>query len=52
MFIPLTKPASPNQKRLLIINGYGSYVTAEYIYKAYINNIYIIYLPTHTFYIL
>jgi len=52
VFIPLTKPASPDQKRLLVIDGHGSHVTAEYMYKAYVNNIYLIYLPAHTSHVL
>ena len=31
VFIPLTKLVNPLDKRLLIINGYSSYITDNYI---------------------
>ena len=52
MFIPLTKPADPSEKRLLIINGHGSHTTVDYMWEAFTNNIHIIYLPPHTSYVL
>jgi len=47
-----TKLTKPSQKRLLVINSYGSYVTVNYIWEAYSNNIHIIYLPIHTSHLL
>jgi len=52
VFIPLTRPARPSQKRLLIIDGHGSHVTVDYMWEAYSNNIHIIYLPAHTSHVL
>jgi len=52
VFIPLTRPARPSQKRLLIIDGHGSHITVDYMWEAYSNNIHIIYLPAHTSHVL
>ena len=52
VFIPLIRLAKPFQKRLLIIDGHSSHITVNYIQEAYSNNIYIIYLPAHTFHVL
>jgi len=52
VFIPLIRLVNPLDKRLLIINGHGSHITDDYIWEAFSNNIYIIYLPAHTFHVL
>jgi len=52
VFIPLTRPARPSQKRLLIIDGHGSHVTVDYMWETYSNTIHIIYLPAHTSHVL
>ena len=31
IFIPRTRPEDPSEKRLLILDGYGSYITTEFI---------------------
>ncbi|KAM5344602.1 hypothetical protein ACJ41O_013137 [Fusarium nematophilum] len=46
IFIPLTKPAEP-QTRLLIVDGHGSHESLDFMWECYINDIYILYLPPH-----
>ena len=48
LFIPLTQPSRPQEKRLLIIDGHGSHETTDFMYLCFQHNIYLLYLPPHT----
>jgi hypothetical protein len=52
IFIPLTKPASKKQKRLLILDGHGSHTTAQFMIQCYHNNIHLLFLPSHSSHVL
>lgn len=52
IFIPQTKPAKPNQKRLLIVDGHGSHCTDDFMYECYKNNIFLLFLPPHASHVL
>lgn len=53
VFIPTTTATIGNDKKyLLLLNSYRSYVIVEFIYIAWTNNIYIIYLLSYSSYIL
>ena len=41
MFLPYTKPVD-DERRLLIVDGHGSYVSNEFMLEAWNNNVYII----------
>lgn len=51
IFIPLTKPLT-NEKRLLIIDGHGSHTTDDFLFSCYENDIYVLFLPSHTSHVL
>ncbi|KAF4919995.1 hypothetical protein CGCF245_v015732 [Colletotrichum fructicola] len=52
VFIPQTKPSSPNQARLLILDGHWSHTTTDFMWLCYTNNIYLLFLPPHTSHVL
>lgn len=52
VFIPHTKPADPNEPRLLIIDGHGSHTTDDFLYICFKNHIYLLFLPPHTSHVL
>jgi hypothetical protein len=52
VFIPLTAPNDPQEPRLLVLDGHGSHETTEFIYKYFEYNIYLLFLPPHTLYVL
>lgn len=52
MFIPSTAPRDLNERRLLLLDGYRSYKTTEFIWEYYSNNIHLLFLPLYTSYIL
>jgi hypothetical protein len=45
-------PDDPKELYLLILNGYGSYMTEDFLFKCYINNIFILFLLAYTSHIL
>ena len=51
IFIPLTKPAEP-QLRLLILDCHGSHTTTDFMWECYNNDIRILYLPEHSSHLL
>jgi 4-hydroxybenzoate polyprenyltransferase len=51
IFIPLTKPATKT-KRLLILDGHGSHETDEFMWECYKNDIYLLFLPSHSSHVL
>jgi hypothetical protein len=52
LFIPLTKPSDPKEKRLLILDGHGSHETTDFMYLCFQHNIHLLYLPPHTSHVL
>ena len=52
MFLPLTKPEDPKEKRLLIFDGHASHETKELMWECYKNNVHLIYLPPYTSHVL
>jgi hypothetical protein len=52
VFIPLTKPDNPREPRLLILNGHGSYMTEDFLFEYYNNNIFLLFLPIHASHVL
>ncbi|KAL8356743.1 hypothetical protein RB601_001856 [Gaeumannomyces tritici] len=51
VFIPRTKP-SPPAPRLLILDGHGSHVTTKFMLLCFRNDIFLLYLPTHSSHVL
>jgi hypothetical protein len=52
VFEPLTKPASPAQRRLLIMDGHGSHITANVTSQCIEHAIDLLVLPLHTSHVL
>jgi len=52
IFIPSTQPSSPQEKRLLIMDGHGSHETIDFMFLCIQHNIYLLYLPAHTSHVL
>ncbi|KAM5526920.1 transposase [Fusarium oxysporum f. sp. phaseoli] len=52
VFIPSTKPENENEPRLLILDGYRSHMTEEFLWECYNNNIYLLFLPAHASHVL
>ncbi|KZL88321.1 transposase [Colletotrichum incanum] len=48
VFIPQTAPSQPGEARLLILDAYHSYITTEFMWRCFRNNIYVLFLPPHT----
>ena len=49
MFLPQTES---DDARLLIVDGHGSHTSDEFITIYYLNNVYLLFFPTHTSYVL
>ena len=41
-----------SKKRLLVVDGYGSYETDDFIWTCFSNNIYLLFLPGYASYVL
>lgn len=52
VFLPNTTPSDPSQRRLLVLDGHGSYTTTEFMWNCVINNVQLVYLPPHTSHVL
>ena len=52
VFIPRTAPYDLNEARLLILDGHGSHETLEFMWKCYLHNIHLLFLPAHTSHVL
>jgi DDE superfamily endonuclease len=52
IFIPLTQPSRPEEKRLLVLDGHGSHETTDFMYLCFQRNIHLLYLPPHTSHVL
>jgi hypothetical protein len=52
LFIPLTAPSRPQEKRLLVLDGHGSHETTDFMYLCFQHNIHLLYLPPHTSHVL
>ncbi|KJZ69712.1 hypothetical protein HIM_10906 [Hirsutella minnesotensis 3608] len=52
VFIPRTEPSSPNERRLLVLDGHGSHETVDFMYLCYQHKIHLLYLPPHTSHVL
>lgn len=51
VFIPDTTTEG-HEKRLLILDGHGSYQTDEFLYECFKNDIYALFLPAYTSHVL
>ena len=49
VFLPQTMTSEP---RLLILDGYGSHETTDFMYLCYQNNVHLLFLPPHTSHVL
>jgi hypothetical protein len=47
VFLPLTKPESPRQWRILILDRHSAHVPADFQLKAIENKVQLVYLPAH-----
>jgi DDE superfamily endonuclease/Tc5 transposase DNA-binding domain len=52
IFIPLTQPSRPQEKRLLVLDGHGSHETTDFMYLCFQHNIHLLFLPPHTSHVL
>ena len=52
VFIPETKPSGDKDARLLILDGYRSHHTTEFLWECKINNIWLVFLPPHSTHVL
>ncbi|KAI1004552.1 hypothetical protein K3495_g3665 [Podosphaera aphanis] len=52
VFLPLTAPVDPQEKRLLIVDGHGSHETTEFMFMCFQNNVKLLFLPSHTSHVL
>ena len=52
VFIPQIAPRDPKEPRLLILDGYKSHETIEFIWEYFKNNIHLLFLLLHTSYVL
>ncbi|WKT54119.1 hypothetical protein QSH57_004703 [Fusarium oxysporum f. sp. vasinfectum] len=48
VFIPKTTPSDPSQWRLLVMDQHKSHITAELMKKAWLNKIWLSWLPSHS----
>ncbi|KAM5528947.1 transposase [Fusarium oxysporum f. sp. phaseoli] len=48
VFIPETTPSDPSQWRLLVMDQHKSHITAELMKKAWLNKIWLSWLPSHS----
>jgi hypothetical protein len=52
VFLPGSKPAKTNEKRLLILDGHGSHITPDFMRICVTNRVHLLYLPPHTSHVL
>ncbi|KAI1001771.1 hypothetical protein K3495_g6434 [Podosphaera aphanis] len=52
VFLPLTAPGDPQEKRLLIVDGHGSRETTEFMFMYFQNNLNLLFLPSHKSHVL
>lgn len=52
IFIPQTKPAKEEEKRILIVDGHKCHQTTEFMFECYSNNIHIIFLIPNSSHVL
>ncbi|KAH7462731.1 hypothetical protein FOMA001_g18485 [Fusarium oxysporum f. sp. matthiolae] len=52
VFIPSTKLENPKEPRLLILDGHGSHMTKDFLFECCNNNIFVLFLPAHSSYVL
>lgn len=52
IFIPETASNAKSYTRLLILDGYGSHTTVDFMWECYQNNIELLFLPAHSSHIL
>jgi 4-hydroxybenzoate polyprenyltransferase len=52
VFIPSIMPNNPKEPRLLVLDGHGSYITEDFLFKCYINNIFVLFLPVYASHVL
>jgi 4-hydroxybenzoate polyprenyltransferase len=52
VFLPGSKPARTNEKRLLILDGHGSHITPDFMRICVTNRVHLLYLPPHTSHVL
>jgi len=48
IYLPETKPLNPLEWRLLIMDGHTSHTTDNFLYTAYSNRVFVLFLPPHT----
>ncbi|KAI0996863.1 hypothetical protein K3495_g11320 [Podosphaera aphanis] len=48
VFLPLTTPGDPQEKRLLIVDGHGSHETTEFTFMCFQKNVNLLFLPSYT----
>ncbi len=51
VFLLQTAPSNLSEARLLILDGHGSHTTAEFMTTCYLHNVYLLFLPAHTSYV-
>ena len=51
IFIPKTKLETPS-KRLLVLDGYGSHTTDDFMWECFQNDIYLLFLPSHSLHVM
>jgi hypothetical protein len=52
VFLPQTRPENLDDARLLIVDGHGSHTLDKFMMTCYLNNVYLLFLPTHTSHVL
>nr|ABG26269.1 transposase [Ophiostoma novo-ulmi subsp. novo-ulmi] len=52
VFIPCSAPARPSEARLLVIDGHGSHETDGFMKLCFENNIFLLFLPSHSSHVL
>lgn len=48
VYIPETKPSDPNQWRLLILDEHSSHDSDDFMFTAFSNKVFLLFLPPHT----
>ena len=51
-FLPQTALRDLSERRLLILDGHGSYETTEFMWLCFLHNVYLVYLPSYTSHVL
>ncbi|KAL8299266.1 hypothetical protein RB593_009249 [Gaeumannomyces tritici] len=52
IFLPNTVPATPGDRRLLVLDGHGSHATEDFMYLYASNNVQLVYLPARSSHVL